>query len=500
VSDDPLPPCILAVGTPLAFPGCTPGTRITPRLTPSLLVLLSLTTAGCSDMAMSGDYGLAPGGQQGVDEARDLVESGAVPAPEDITVEGLLNEHDMPITGVPCEETVCVNLAAGTGRLESLDQASVLLQVGYDTNIDPETFVRPDTEFTVVIDVSGSMEAEIAPIQRALRTLTTQLTPNDSVAIVTYGSTTEVLLAPTSGANTRGIQQAINALHSNGSTNMEAGLELGYATARSMAAGSPEEKNARVLLFTDEQPNTGATDPASFKGIIQAGADAGIGLTMLGIGDSFGTGLAYEIGDLRGGNWKYLATDAEVEAVFTNELAFLVTPVAYDLALELQAAAPLEAAYNVQGAGNSADGDGAVVSAHVTTLFLSSGHGASVLQLAASGLEPGQVDVAAGTLTFETVTGEIVTREIAGALGDEAGGYGEDAFAQAGTRKAAALINEGLTAIELCTAYRDGDMDTVIGHVEATAARLESEAEALDDDGLRAELAFFLALMDNAGM
>lgn len=470
------------------------------RHSPSLLVLLSLTLAACTDSSLSGDYGLAPGGQQGIDEARDLVESGEVPAPEDITVEGLLNQHDMPITGVPCEDTVCVNLAAGTGRIESLDATSVLLQVGYDTNLDPDTFQRPDSEFTVVIDVSGSMASEIAPIQRALRTLASQLTANDSVAIVTYGSDTEVLLAPTSGASTGVIEQAINALVSNGSTNMEAGLELGYATARSMALASPEEKNARVLLFTDEQPNTGATDPASFKGIIQAGADEGIGLTMLGIGDSFGTGLAYEIGDLRGGNWKYLATNAEVEAVFTNEFAFLVTPVAYDLGLELQAQAPLEAAYNVQGAGNSADGDGAVVSAHVTTLFLSSGHGASVLQLAASGLEPGQVDVAAGTLTFTTVEGDVVTREVAGALGDAAGGYGEDAFGQVGTRKAAVLVNEGLTAIELCTAYRDGDMDTVIGHVEATAARLEAEAEALNDDALRDELAFFLELMDNAGM
>lgn len=468
----------------------------------ALFLLPSLSFFGCMDSAtsMGGDYGLSPGGQQGIDDARDQVEQGGVPDPEDITVEGILNAHDMPLTGVTCEQTVCVNLAAGTGRIDTAESTSILVQVGYDTNIDPETWQRPDSEFTVVIDVSGSMSQEIAPIQRALRTMAGQLTPNDTIAIVIYGSTTAVLMNPVSGAMRSTIDAAIDSLHSGGSTNMEAGLSLGFETARAMAAASSAQRNARVLLFTDEQPNTGATDAGSFRRIIEDGADEDIGLTMFGIGDDFGSGLAYAIGDLRGGNWKYLATDTEVEQVFTENFGFLVTPVAYDLDLELATQSPLEAAYNVQGAGNSSDGSGAIVSAHVATLFLSSGHGASVLQLDPYGVGPDDILVADGGLTFETVDGDIVSQELSGVLGDEAGGYEEDAFSQTGTRKAAALINEGLTAIELCQAYKEGDVRRAADHVAATDARLTAEAEALGDPALLEELEFFKTLVHNAGL
>ncbi len=467
-----------------------------------LFALSALALSGCSSAKMSGsmDYGLAPGGQQGIDNARDAVQGGEVPDPADITVEGILNDHDMPIEGDACEQTVCVDLAAGTGWIDAAEQSSVLVQVGYDSNIDPETWVRPDSEFTVVIDVSGSMAEEIAPIQRALRVMADQLTGNDTLAIVVYGSDTAVLLPPVSGSQRGAIDDAIDSLRSAGSTNMEAGLTLAYVTAQQMQQMSEGNRNSRVMLFTDEQPNTGATSIGSFRQIIEDGANEGIGLTMFGIGDGFSSGLAYSIGDLRGGNWKYLATNTEVEQVFTEGFGFLVTPVAYDLFVELQTRSPMEAAYNVQGAGNSSDGSGAVVSMHVSTLFLSSGHGASVLQLQAGGADPSDLRVAEGSLSFETVDGDVRTQEVSADLGDAAGGYQEDAFAQAGTRKAAALVNEGLTAIEICQAYKEHNVRRAAEHAAETDARLTAEAAALDDDDLRSELDFFKKLEHNAGL
>lgn len=458
----------------------------------SLLSLTLLTLTGCSDSAMSGSgYGLTPGGQQGLDNARNQVENGQVPSPDDITVEGLLNEHDMPLEGAPCDEVVCMGLAGGVGRIDSLDADSVLVQIGFDTNIDADTWVRPPTEFTVVIDVSGSMDEEIAPIRVALLAMADQLTSADTLAIITYGSTTQVVLGPVSGADRSAITNAIEDLRSGGSTNMEAGLELGYEVAIDAATG----RNARVVLFTDEQPNTGATDPGSFKAIIQNGADHGIGLTMLGIGDSFGSGLAYEIGDLRGGNWKYLAAGDDIEAVFTDDFGFLVTPIAYDLEFELSTTSPLEAAYNVQGAR-----DDGTISALVTTLFLSEGHGASILQLETAGRDPDDTRVAWGSVTFETTDARIVTQELEGDIGQLAGGYDGDAFAEVGTRKAAVLINEALTAIELCQAYQAGRPESVRDMVAETEARLRSEATALQDPALQEEVAFFAELRANAGL
>lgn len=460
------------------------------------LLALLIPLAACSEggMMSTGDMGLTAGGQQGIDYARDLVEQGMVPAPEDISVEGLLNEHDMPIVGEPCTEVVCVNLAAGTGRVDAHAQSSIFLQVGYDTDINGETWERPASEFTVVIDVSGSMSEVIDEIKLALRVMESELTAEDTIAIVAYGDSAQLVLPPTRGDQTGEIDNAISNLRSGGSTNMEAGLERGYETARLMATG----RNARVLLFTDEQPNTGSTSAGSFKFIIGQGADDNIGLTMFGIGDTFGSGLAYEIGDLRGGNWKYLATNYEIEHVFTDDFGYLVTPVAYDLDLQLTSDAALEAAYNVQG--SSASGGGTSIEVQVATLFLSEGHGASILQLAAGGRDPSDVQVAFGELSFETTGGDIVSMDLAGDIGTTAGGYEEDAFGQIGTRKAAVLVNEALTAIEICEAVQRGNPDSIAGLARATEDRLRAEAAALDDDALRWELDFFTQLMDNAGI
>ncbi|MSP55116.1 MAG: VWA domain-containing protein [Myxococcales bacterium] len=417
-----------------------------------------------------------------------------VPAPEDISVEGLLNEHDMPIVGEPCVDVVCVNLAAGTGRVDAQDQSSIFLQVGYDTAINGETWERPATEFTVVIDVSGSMSELLKEIKLALRVMESELTAEDTIAIVAYGDSAQLVLPPTRGDQRDEIDDAISNLSSGGSTNMEAGLQRGYETARQMATG----RNARVLLFTDEQPNTGSTSAGTFKFIIGEGANDNIGLTMFGIGDAFGSGLAYEIGELRGGNLKYLAAEYEIEHVFTEAFGYLVTPVAYDLNLQLSSDAALEAAYNVQS--SSASGGGTDIEVHVATLFLSEGHGASVLQLAAGGRSPSDVEVAYGELSFETTGGDIVSIELAGDMGTAAGGYGEDAFGQVGTRNAALLVNEALTAIEICEAFHHGSAGSVAGLARVTEARLRAEAEALDDDALRRDVDFFAKLLTNAGI
>ena len=61
--------------------------------------------------------------------------------------------------------------------------------------------------------------------------LVERLRPDDSVSIVVYGSEARVVLYPTSGMETETILNAIYSLHPEGSTNAEAGLELGYEMA-----------------------------------------------------------------------------------------------------------------------------------------------------------------------------------------------------------------------------------------------------------------------------
>jgi Ca-activated chloride channel family protein len=92
---------------------------------------------------------------------------------------------------------------------------------------------RKDVSLTFVIDVSGSMDMEnrLELVKDALELLVEQLRTSDSVGIVVYGDTAHVALESTSGADKETIIQAINALQPEGSTNAEAGIQLGYELA-----------------------------------------------------------------------------------------------------------------------------------------------------------------------------------------------------------------------------------------------------------------------------
>mgnify|MGYP000087142796 CR=1 FL=1 len=106
-----------------------------------------------------------------------------------------------------------------------------------------------------LVDVSGSMDQadKLGLAKQSLRTLVASLGAGDSVALVTYAGSTEVVLPATSGAEHRAILAAIERLRADGSTAMGSGLELAYQQARarlsatqSLAAQLPACDQARA--------------------------------------------------------------------------------------------------------------------------------------------------------------------------------------------------------------------------------------------------------------
>jgi hypothetical protein len=55
------------------------------------------------------------GGAQDVGLARQLVEVGRVPGPEQFSVDGMLREHDFPVRKDRCLDDFCVLASAGRG-------------------------------------------------------------------------------------------------------------------------------------------------------------------------------------------------------------------------------------------------------------------------------------------------------------------------------------------------------------------------------------------------
>src|SRR5688572_17038984 len=169
-----------------------------------LLLASFLGACGAGGGYGGGDFGATPGGVKDMRFARDLIANGQVPPAAALLVEGMFSEHDLGLTGEPCIDTLC--LRAGLGIAPDRDgDARGWLQVGLSSNVDPDTFQRPDTTYVMTVDVSGSMGwgyNGISPGNLARELLYALVDPiegRDQVAIVTYGSDVRTALPFTSG-------------------------------------------------------------------------------------------------------------------------------------------------------------------------------------------------------------------------------------------------------------------------------------------------------------
>ena len=166
-------------------------------------------------------------------------------------------------------------------------------------------------------------------VKASLALLVRQLRPDDTVAIVTYGDEATPVLAPTPVEEWRDIVDAIDELAPGGSTNMEAGLLLGYEQARESAhEGDADDINV-VVLASDGVANNGVTDPEVLTEQIVQSGEEGIHLVTVGYGmGNYNDYLMEQLADQGDGFYSYVDTFAEAERLFVDEL----TPTLYVVA------------------------------------------------------------------------------------------------------------------------------------------------------------------------
>ena len=239
----------------------------------------------------------------------------------------------------------CLTGDAARADLIVVPQARYLVGVGFATNIDEKKWRRDPVNLIAVVDKSGSMDGEpLELVRKSLAEVAKQLRPGDQMTIVLYGDRAHVHLA-TTPADRDGVNRilaSIWSIESAGSTSMEAGLRLGYSIADTTAPAF--KGRTRLLLFTDERPNTDATDAESFMGMAIGHSREGVGLTTIGVGVQFGAELATKIGSVRGGNLYFIRDEPDVKQLFTGQLDYMVSELAHDLTLTITPRAGLKIA------------------------------------------------------------------------------------------------------------------------------------------------------------
>lgn len=325
------------------------------------------------------------GGAQDISFFRNEAAAMRVPMPASLTPEGLLGGYNLVLgPQPPCPQLFCLTGEAMKADLALKPDDAVFVGLGFASNIDADKWSREPVNLVAVVDKSGSMEGQpLALVRRSLKTIVRQMRPGDQITIVLYGDESHRYMAPTAitRTNVPDILARIDRIESAGSTNMEEGLRVGYDAAFETQAAF--KGTTRVMLFTDEQPNVGATDADSFMGMAKAASVRRIGLTTIGVGVQFDAALATDISSVRGGNLFFMANEQEVDSVFAAKLDYMVSEVAHDITMTV-APAPgyrITAVYGVPGEMLTWRGEDQV-SFTVPTVFLSQEGGGIFVTLA----------------------------------------------------------------------------------------------------------------------
>ena len=210
-----------------------------------------------------------------------------------------------------------------------------LIQVGLQ-GYDVEPDARPPLNLTLLVDVSGSMEADdkLPLARKALAMLVDQLGPEDRVSIVAYAGAAGEVLAPTPGNETRDILAAIDGMSAGGSTAGGEGLRLAYSLAEQ---GFREEGVNRVMLLTDGDFNVGIADPERLEDFVARKRETGIYLSVLGFGrGNYNDAMMQKIAQAGNGMASYVDTLNEARKILNEDLTGNLFPIADDVKIQVE--------------------------------------------------------------------------------------------------------------------------------------------------------------------
>src|SRR5262249_13099923 len=280
------------------------------KLILSLLLLLFAMTAGA--LAQQGASSAAAA------RARYLSEMGSLPASREVAVEEFVNYHHHQIGSPKSDEAVALDVRWGNDQAPGPGQEAVL-QIGFSTALATDRQQLRPVNLALVIDKSGSMADadKISRVKSALLALVSRLRDTDTLSIVVFDTDAQVLLPARSLTDRGYIKQLIMDIVPGGSTNIHAGLMLGYSEVRK---NYQENATNRVILLTDGIANRGETDPEKIARDSQRFNDQGIDLSTIGVGLDLNKDLLRELAKSGRGLFHFVADTEDIEKVFIKEL------------------------------------------------------------------------------------------------------------------------------------------------------------------------------------
>lgn len=262
---------------------------------------------------------------------RQALRSGAVPEPEVVRTEEIVNAFDY---GDAAPEQTVFRIYQD-GAQSPFGAGCHLLRIGVKGRRLGREEQRP-AMLTFVIDVSGSMSQpdRIGLARGALRLLAANLSARDRIQLIAYSDHAQVVLEPVAATEKARILEAFERLQCNGSTNLEEGLRQAYEmAARSFLPGAEN----RVILISDGVANLGADSAQEILGKVDAFRRQGITCSVFGVGaGTYNDRMLEELANKGDGVYRFLDSEAAVRSAFVDDLAATLNTIAKDAKIQVE--------------------------------------------------------------------------------------------------------------------------------------------------------------------
>jgi len=190
---------------------------------------------------------------------------------------------------------------------------------------------------TLVLDESGSMSGTAINMLKATsEVIAGSLKEGDVVSVVTWDTSNATVLDShaVSGADDSILLSAINGMAAGGGTDLNGGLQAGYAMAQKNYSS---DRINRIVLVSDGGANAGVTDINLISEA--AGASGEDGIYMVGVGveeaGSYNDELMDEVTDAGKGASVFIPDEDEAEKIFGDRFVEVMDVAARDVQVRL---------------------------------------------------------------------------------------------------------------------------------------------------------------------
>jgi len=254
--------------------------------------------------------------------------------PDEVAIEEFVNYHRHRLPLPKIGQAIAMDVRWGNNEVSN-NQRDAVLQIGFTTpSVNERTNLRP-LNLALVIDKSGSMADgdKMSRVKESLRVMLEKLRDDDVVSIIVFDTDAEILFPAQRIGNGDKIRRAVESIEPNGSTNLHAGLMLGYKEAQK---NFQKDATNRVILLTDGIANVGTIEPKKIAAESSEFNGRGVDLSTIGVGLELNNDLLRTLAKSGRGLYHFVADYKDIDKVFVTEIQSLLSAVARNVRVEVE--------------------------------------------------------------------------------------------------------------------------------------------------------------------